>query len=198
MAMWLTVSLAVFRYIFVCHHGIVNRLCSLQRALLTIKIIVIANAIVCIPDIFLYRVVKPTDFGLNISGYVIANSRLVVKHNFYKTFNYWFFAVIMKVVPCILLTLLSAIVILAMHQASKRRVRLLQQTRPSDHNVNRKHNRTTWMLVSVVLFSVITEMPHGILIMFDMNRCTNIEYFLSKREIAGIVENKIFEDYKES
>ena len=33
---------------------------------------------------------------------------------------------------------------------------------------------------------------------FDMNRCTNIEYFLSKREIAGIVENKIFEDYKES
>ncbi|XP_052217946.1 sex peptide receptor-like [Dreissena polymorpha] len=165
MAMWFTVSLAVFRYIVVCHHGIGDRLCSLQRALLTIKIIVIANVIVCIPDIFLYRVAKLTDFGYNFSGYVGADSYLVEKHKFYKTFNYWFFAVIMKVVPCILLTLLSTMVIQAMYQASKRRVRLLQQARPSDHNVNRKHNRTTWMLVSVVLFSVIIELPHGILLM---------------------------------
>ncbi|KAH3832980.1 hypothetical protein DPMN_106276 [Dreissena polymorpha] len=36
MALWFTVSLAVFRYIFVCHHGVGDRLCSLQRALLTI------------------------------------------------------------------------------------------------------------------------------------------------------------------
>ncbi|KAH3806509.1 hypothetical protein DPMN_134830 [Dreissena polymorpha] len=56
-------------------------------------------------------------------------------------------------------------VILAMYQASKRRVRLLQQTRSSDHDITREHTRTTWMLVSVVLFSVITQMPHGILIM---------------------------------
>ncbi|XP_052233140.1 uncharacterized protein LOC127845999 [Dreissena polymorpha] len=165
MAMWFTVTLAVFRYIFVCHHGIGYCLCNLQRALLTIKIIVIANVIVCIPHIFLYRVVKLTDFGYNFSDYRVSDSYLVEKHKFYKTFNYWFFAVIIKVVPCILLTLLSTMVILAMYQASKRRVRLLQHARPLDHNVNRKYNRTTWMLVSVVLFTVIIELPHGILLM---------------------------------
>ena len=138
MAMWFTVSLAVFRYILVCHHAVGNHLCSLQRAKLTVAIIVIAIIIVNIPDVPLYRVVKLTDFGYNFSGYAIADSYLVEKHDFYKTFNYWFYGVIMKVVPCILLTLLSTMVILAMHQAKQRRVRLLQQTRTSDHGVNQR------------------------------------------------------------
>lgn len=167
MAMWFTVSLAVFRYIFVCHHVIGNRLCSLNRAILTINIIVIATIVVCIPNYFLYRVVKISDLGgyKNVSGYWIVDSNLVLEHDFYKVSIFWFFGVIMKVAPCILLTLLSSMIILTMHQASKRRVRLLQQTRSSDHDVNHEHNRTTWMLVSVVLFFVITEMPQGILAM---------------------------------
>lgn len=159
--MWFTVSLAVFRYIFVCHHVIGNRLCSLNRAILTIIIIIIATILVCIPNYFLYQVVKLP----NLNSYWIMDSELVKKHDFYKVSIFWFFGVIMKVAPCILLTLLSSMIILTMHQASKRRVRLLQQTRSSDHDVNHEHNRTTWMLVSVVLFFVITEMPQGILAM---------------------------------
>ncbi|XP_060590984.1 G-protein coupled receptor dmsr-1-like [Ruditapes philippinarum] len=167
MAMWFTVSLAVFRYIFVCHHVIGNRLCSLNRAILTITIIVIATIIVCIPNYFLYKVVPLRELGYNSSGYWIVDSVFVEEHDFYKVLIFWFFGVIMKVAPCILLTLLSSMIILTMHQASKRRVRLLQQTRSSDHDVNHEHNRTTWMLVSVVLFFVITEMPQGILAMIS-------------------------------
>jgi len=165
MAMWFTVSLAVFRYIFVCHHVIGNRLCSLNRAILTIIIITIATIVVCVPNFFLYQVVKLSDIGHNITGYWIWDSELVMEYDFYKVAIFWFFGVIMKVAPCILLTLLSSMIILTMHQASKRRVRLLQQTRTSDHDINHEHNRTTWMLVSVVLFFVITEMPQGILAM---------------------------------
>lgn len=168
MAMWFTVSLAVFRYIFVCHHVIGNRLCSLNRAILTITIIVIATIIVCIPYYFLYKVVHLSELVPdNVTGYWIVDSDFVKKHDFYKVLIFWFFGVIMKVAPCILLTLLSTMIILTMHQASKRRVRLLQQTRSSDHDVNHEHNRTTWMLVSVVLFFVITEMPQGILAMIS-------------------------------
>lgn len=167
MAMWFTVSLAVFRYIFVCHHVIGNRLCSLNRAIFTIIIIVIATIIVCIPNYFLYQVVNLEDSNNNLTGYWILDSELVKNHEFYKVATFWFFGVIMKVAPSILLTLLSSMIILTMHQASKRRVRLLQQTRSSDHDVNHEHNRTTWMLVSVVLFFVITEMPQGILAMIS-------------------------------
>jgi len=169
MATWFTVTLAVFRYIFVCHHVIGNRLCSLYRAKMTITIIVIATLIVCIPNYFLYKVVKLSDLpeGGNFSGYWIIDSNIVEEHTFYKVAIFWFFGVIMKVVPCILLTFFSSVIILTMFQANKRRVRLRQKTSSSDHDINHEHNRTTWMLVSVVLFFVITQMPQGILAMIS-------------------------------
>ncbi|KAH3806511.1 hypothetical protein DPMN_134832 [Dreissena polymorpha] len=188
MAMWFTVSLAVFRYILVCHHGIGNRLCSLQRAILTIAIIVIANIFVAIPDLFLYRVVKQNDLGYNFSGYRFIDSHLVEKYSFYKAFNFWFYGVSMKVVPCILLILLSTMVIVAMRQASERRVRLLQQTRPADHDTNHEHTRTTWMLVSVVMFSVLTEMPHGILVMVSgLNKAFFKEVYSKLNDVIDLL-----------
>ncbi|XP_052779502.1 G-protein coupled receptor dmsr-1-like [Mya arenaria] len=188
MAMWFTVSLAVFRYIFVCHHVIGNRLCSLNRAILTISIIVIATTFVCIPNYFLYKVVTLKEMGVNLSGYWIVDSDIVKEHNFFKVSIFWFFGVIMKVAPCILLTLLSSMIILTMHQASKRRVRLLQQTRSSDHDVNHEHNRTTWMLVSVVLFFVITEMPQGILAMVSgLNDHFFYEYYSNLGDVMDLL-----------
>lgn len=167
MAMWFTVTLAVFRYIFVCHHTIASRLCSLQRSIMTIIIVVVATILLCIPNYFLYKVVPMNSKYENMTGYWIIDSDLVTENPSYKIAIFWFFGVIMKVAPSILLSLVSTLIILTMKRASERRVRLLKQTRASDHDVNHEHNRTTYMLVSVVLFFVITEFPQGILAMIS-------------------------------
>ncbi|XP_052285352.1 G-protein coupled receptor dmsr-1-like [Dreissena polymorpha] len=165
MAVWFTVSLAMFQYMIMCHNVTGHRMCCLHRAILTITIIAIATIIVCIPNYLASRVVKLTDFGFNSSGYYVYNSDLVLKHSFYIVFIFWFYGVFMKLVPCVMLSFLSAMVILAMYKASKQRLRLLEQTRSPDRDVNHLYNRTSWMLVFVVLFTVITEMPNGILAM---------------------------------
>ena len=167
MAMWFTVTLAVFRYIFVCHHTIASRLCSLQRAIMTIITVTMATILLCIPNYFLYKVIPVSQVYPNLSGYWILDSQLVLDNPSYKIAIFWFFGVIMKVAPCILLSVVSTLIILTMKRASERRVRLLKQTRASDHDVNHEHNRTTYMLVSVVLFFVITEFPQGILAMIS-------------------------------
>ena len=167
MAMWFTVTLAVFRYIFVCHHTIAGRLCSLQRAIMTIITVVVATILLCIPNYFLYKVIPVSQAYPNLSGYWILDSDLMIENPSYKIAIFWFFGVIMKVAPCILLSVVSTLIILMMKRASERRVRLLKQTRASDHDVNHEHNRTTYMLVSVVLFFVITEFPQGILAMIS-------------------------------
>ena len=173
MAMWLTVSLAVFRYIFVCHHVVANQLCSLARAKLTIIIVVVATMVVCIPNFFLYRVynlIEETvenpsvkDLNNKTFGYWIGYSRIVLEHELYQPVTFWIYGVIIKIAPCVLLTILSTCIIYAMHQASKRRKRLLQQSGRHGEEVSAEHNRTTIMLVTVVLFFVITEFPQGIL-----------------------------------
>ena len=167
MAMWFTVTLAVFRYIFVCHHTIASRLCSLQRAIMTIIAVTLATILLCIPNFFLYKVIPVSEVYPNVSGFWILDSELVRDNPSYKKIIFWFFGVIMKVAPCILLSVVSTLIILTMKRASERRVRLLKQTRASDHDVNHEHNRTTYMLVSVVLFFVITEFPQGILAMIS-------------------------------
>ena len=162
MAMWLTVSLAVFRYIFVCHHVVANQLCSLQRAKITIAIVIVATIISCLPQYFLYKVIN-IEPATNISGYWVDKSDLVSVNEYYKTITFWIYGVIMKIGPCVLLTILSGCIIYAMRQARHRRQRLLQQSgRDTDH-ASHEHNRTTMMLVTVVLFFVITEFPQGIL-----------------------------------
>lgn len=159
MAMWLTVSLAVFRYIFVCHHVVANQLCSLERAKLTIGIVVIATILLCVPNYFLYQVYALNETNPNTTGYWMTYSKLAEEHEIFKSITFWIYGVIIKIAPCVLLTILSACIIWAMHEASKRRQRLLQQAGRHNEEMSAEHNRTTMMLVAVVLFFCDYRIP---------------------------------------
>ncbi|XP_041348730.1 G-protein coupled receptor dmsr-1-like [Gigantopelta aegis] len=163
-AMWLTVSLAVFRYIFVCMPTRAMTLCTSDRAKLTVAIVVVGTIIICTPNYVMYQVV---DYNANTNltyCYIIADSNFALDHPQYTQFTKWLYGVVIKILPCILLTFLSALLISAMQQARRRRVRLLSSSnRASGHDhQSSEHNRTTMMLVMVVLFFVITELPQGI------------------------------------
>jgi len=49
-AIWLTIALAIFRYICVCYPTRGAQLCSLKRAKLAIFAIYVTSAVVCIPN----------------------------------------------------------------------------------------------------------------------------------------------------
>lgn len=164
-SMWLTVALAMFRYIAVCHHVHAITMCSLSRARLTILSIVVSTPLFCIPNYVLYRPVI-----LDTGSYWFEENAFV--SSFHRTFNYWLFGVVLKVIPCILLVVLSALLLNAMKTANTRR-RSLVGHRSSGGGVSgsdagterdsREYNRTTCMLVAVVLFFVATEFPQGLL-----------------------------------
>jgi len=78
-----------------------------------------------------------------------------------RTINFWLFGVAMKVVPCVLLTVLSALLVRAMHLADMRRRRLLSQGRRRESDRAGERNRTTAMLVAVVLCFVVTQLPEN-------------------------------------
>lgn len=81
----------------------------------------------------------------------------------YRIINFWFFGVVLKVVPCVLLTALSGLLVRAMRSADQRRRRLLNAGRRAESDRAGERNRTTAMLVAVVLCFVATEMPQGVL-----------------------------------
>jgi len=63
----------------------------------------------------------------------------------------------------VLLTVLSALLIVAMRRADRRRRLLKMKGRRLESEKAGEYNRTTSMLVAVVLCFVVTELPQGVL-----------------------------------
>lgn len=78
-------------------------------------------------------------------------------------FNYWIQAILFKLVPCVLLTTLTVLLLTTMRQANARRIKLKSQGRRDESDRAREHNRTTAMLVAVVGLFQLTELPQGVL-----------------------------------
>ncbi|KAH9494504.1 hypothetical protein Btru_042294 [Bulinus truncatus] len=160
MAMWLTVSLAVFRYIFVCKHQLAVVMCSMRRAKLTVLVVFIVTTVSCIPYLFMNKVGAAVN---RTECFDVLVSEFVQTYPMYQTFVRWLFGVVIKILPCVLLAYLSTLLIIAMQQAKRRRARLLNNiSRVLEHDTASEHNRTTMMLVAVVLCFIVTETPQGI------------------------------------
>ncbi|XP_076451387.1 G-protein coupled receptor dmsr-1-like [Babylonia areolata] len=162
-SIWLTVSLAVFRYIFIRYPRRGAKLCSIPRAKLTIVIVCLVVTIVCIPNSVSY-VFLDVPMG-NDTGWFITTREDTAGYRFLKSFNLWVQAVLIKLLPCFLLSVLSILLIKQMKDAEKRRKKLLNRNGKGDDETkrHRKTNRTTRMLVVVVVLFVVTETPQGIL-----------------------------------
>nr|KAG5698664.1 hypothetical protein BaRGS_022552 [Batillaria attramentaria] len=165
-SIWLTVSLAVFRYIFIRYPRRGAKLCSIQRAKMTIVIVCVVVTIVCIPNSVSYKLTDYTDAETNTTAWYIDVNTDTQAYIFLKSFNLWVQAILVKLLPCFLLAILSILLIKQMKDAEKRRKKLLNKNGKSDDENSKRHrktNRTTRMLVVVVVLFVVTETPQGIL-----------------------------------
>ena len=77
-------------------------------------------------------------------------------------------ATCVKLIPCVMLTLLTILLIIAMHQAHKKRMTLKNQGKKAESDKHGEHNRTTLMLLAVVVLFLITEFPQGILTLLNI------------------------------
>ncbi|BFZ23004.1 hypothetical protein BsWGS_26043 [Bradybaena similaris] len=164
-SIWLTVSLAVFRYVFIRYPRQGAKLCSTYRAKLTVFIVSVVVTLVCIPNSVSYTF-QTAYIANNQTTWYIDVRMDTSGYRFLKTFNLWIQATLVKLLPCLLLAVLSILLIKQMKDAEDRRKKLLSKTNSKVEDDSRRHrktNRTTRMLVVVVVLFVITETPQGIL-----------------------------------
>ena len=169
-SIWLTVTLAVFRYIFIRYPRRGAVLCSLQRAKIAVFLVYVVTLIVCIPNFVTITVQGHANKSatnetiyLWIVGFKLENKT----DEFMYHFNFWIQAILVKLVPCIGLTILSCLLVRTMKAAEKRRKNLRgaksKKDNGEDSGRDRKTNRTTRMLLTVVFLFLLTEFPQGIL-----------------------------------
>ncbi|PVD37029.1 hypothetical protein C0Q70_04022 [Pomacea canaliculata] len=164
-SIWLTVSLAVFRYIFIRYPGRGAKLCSIQRANFTIAAVWIVVTIVCIPNSVSYYLVEDRVDETNTTSWYIHVRDDTGGYVFLKGFNLWIQAILVRLLPCFLLAVFSILLIKQMKDPGRYHKTLLGKKgrRDADSEGHRKTNRTTRMIIAVLVLFFVTETPQGVL-----------------------------------
>lgn len=147
-------------------------LCSERRCTLAISLSYILPVLLCSPTYFAFEI-KSTIVEENGEIFVLYHTALskISNNDIYLVFNFWMYAVSIKLIPCLILTIISVWLIRTLYQAQKRKQVLRGYDncplKTADGNktktkAERRADRTTKMLVAVLLLFLITEFPQGI------------------------------------
>lgn len=208
-SIFLTVTLAVWRYIAIAHPQKNRAWCNMRNTLITIATSYIVCPMLCITMFLCVDIVpqqelhaangtlikmipgnapvSPPPGAKNATVYMLKMSDLVRNNLWIWDTNLWIFSVIIKIIPSIALTVLSLRLVGALLEAKRRRKQLMghskvmrpiittkdlgqnggaektskKQSRVLDKE--RQTDRTTRMLLAVLVLFLITEIPQGIL-----------------------------------
>ena len=168
-SIWLTVGLAVQRYIYVCHSLKAKRWCTIPNVMKGVFIVYLV-AIVTQLGRFIEtehisgEIPSRLDPSKNVTGCIIRFIPFVENHtNAYFNVYYWFRIIFVNMVPCLSLVIMNSMLMETMHTAQKRRKMLLKQHRNTEGRKLKESNLTTLMLVAVVGLFLVVELPSGVL-----------------------------------
>ncbi|XP_052872748.1 G-protein coupled receptor dmsr-1-like [Anopheles cruzii] len=192
-SIWLTVTLAIWRYIAVAHPQKNRQWCAMSKTLAAIFSSYVVCPFLAIPIYLSFSIQSNVeilgsdgnplsrdsdDTGHNVTLFRLGTSQLVRDNPALLNVNFWIYSVVFKLIPCIALTILSLRLIGALVEAKQRRSQLTGTATGMKQIVDgrvvdakggkqtdkeKQTDRTTRMLLAVLLLFLITEFPQGIL-----------------------------------
>ena len=175
---WITVTLAIQRYVCVCHPLLAKQLCTIPNVLKCIfgiyfMAVLFQLGFIMEYEYFEIEVPSRLDLAKNVSGCSIGLIPFIADHaNAYYNILYWFRIVFAILLPCLVLVIMNAILVKTMYVASKRRQLLLKQQRETESQNLQESVRTTLMLVAVVGLYLLVEIPSGFVVCISVIQIT--------------------------
>ena len=179
-SIWITVALSVFRYSMVRRAAdgrTVIASNNLKTSQCIVLLVCVLSAVVLIPNYLTLTIASSTDPATNQTLYDVVttssqpNATAVDKA--LSTFNFWIHALVIKLLPCVLMSLFGILLVLTVRRQRMRSQKLLRgsgrknsvakKVKCQSKSKAREGSHTTAMLVSVIVLFLITEFPQGVL-----------------------------------
>ncbi|XP_063821847.1 G-protein coupled receptor dmsr-1-like [Ostrinia nubilalis] len=189
-SIWLTITLAIWRYIAIKFPQKNRTLCNQKNTNIAIGVAYAVCPILCLPIYFAMNiqelklnanvnetmsdldVVNSTSSGDSERAYAIQ----MTDNKHLLTAIFWIYSVFIKLIPCVVLSILSVLLILKMKSSDRRRQKLLkksaittnegEKTRLNEDGGKRggggRTDRTTRMLVALLGLFLATELPQAL------------------------------------
>jgi len=215
-SIWVTVALSAFRYSLVrrAADGRAVTTSSAESDLKTSQRIVLAVCASCvvvlIPNYLTLTIASRRDPTTNGTVFDVTSTasqpNATAVDQALSTTNFWIHALIIKLLPCILMSLFGFLLVLTVRRQRRRSRQLLRGSVGGKHTALQtakfpskskagEGNHTTAMLVSVIVLFLITEFPQGVLALISGLRPIYFETLYSPlgdvMDIAALVNNAI-------
>ncbi|XP_052820065.1 G-protein coupled receptor dmsr-1-like [Mya arenaria] len=166
---WLGVSLAVFRFVQLrsTTKGPVAKRRLYNTILKVIAGIYVCSCLVLVPNYMTNKIVEYTDITTNKTAYFIEDIKLGTNDTQpIVVVNVLTYSILTKIVPCILMTVFSGSLLISLNLSGRQRRRRLSVTSTNVRR-ERRQTKTTRMLLVVIILFLVTEFPHGLLIIIS-------------------------------
>ncbi|XP_030079383.1 sex peptide receptor [Drosophila hydei] len=163
-SVWLTLALAVQRYIYVCHAPMARTWCTMPRVKRCTFYIALLAFLHQLPRFF-DRTYMPVQIEWNGNETEVCHLETslwvheYIGVDLYYTSYYLFRVIFVNLLPCIILVTLNILLFAALRQAQERRKLLFRENRKKECKKLRDSNCTTLMLIVVVSVFLIAEIP---------------------------------------
>ncbi|XP_053372696.1 nociceptin receptor-like [Mercenaria mercenaria] len=150
---WLTVSIAVERYISVCHPTRAKSICTIPRARTISIFVFITMSIITIPSAMRYHAVFVTDHIYNLTCYVVQPTHIGNNQVFMKPYT-WIQNSFRSIVPLVVLIILNA-----------RIINELKRERIKGKSLSGR-NRITLIMIIIIIVFLVCITPDAVMSMF--------------------------------
>ncbi|VVC99252.1 unnamed protein product [Leptidea sinapis] len=187
-SIWLTITLAVWRYIAIKFPQKNRTLCNKQNTRIAIALAYAVCPIACLPIYFAMNIQEVTGAGTNFnntgnnSSWNITEARepvyalTMTNNKALLTAIFWIYSVFLKLIPCLMLSILSICLISKMKSSDRRRQKLLNKSAIVSNEGEKvrlnedgkrvsaggRTDRTTRMLLALLGLFLATELPQAL------------------------------------
>jgi len=172
-SIFLTLALAIWRFIMIKFHSLATEICTMTRCRNLLFLAFVIPLFLTIPNGFASL---ETVYIKRNSTSGNSTSRFQPLYEFETsmfTINLWLYGVVMKLVPCLVLGVVTALLVHEMYKAEARSAALSSTRRPScipgselsrsSTRRTRSTDRTTRLLIALLGLFLIAETPMGTL-----------------------------------
>lgn len=176
---FLNICLVVWWFIVIRFHSVH---CTIGRCHLLIGFAYIVPIFLSIPNMMALAIkprfnetnskmtmaIEATGKRFELEGteqYIIGHSCLAKANNYFLSrLNIWIYSFLLKVVPCIVLTIFTGFLIMELFKSKQRSVRFSSWRQTDWQNrLNKKQDTTTRILIVTIILFLIAEFPSGIM-----------------------------------
>ncbi|CAG9572974.1 unnamed protein product [Danaus chrysippus] len=178
-SIWLTLALAVQRYIYVCHAPVARTWCTMPRVKKCLIYIGVAAFLHQLPRFFDHQYIPHLTYWRGHMEHVceveIAPWVKTISLDAYFITYFAFRVLFVHLIPCTSLVVLNVLLFRAMRTAQINRQKLFKENRKSECKRLRDSNCTTLMLIVVVTVFLMVEIPVAVVTILHIISSTIVE-----------------------